>query len=107
VRDRDRTNWDFFWKKISDFFGDLTRSCSQRLGGTKKAKGVSSRPHHVCWAAAGAIAREYGPPTTIYNRFVRWARRGVWENLFRELAGQGRAADAQRDHGCSRHNESA
>ena len=23
----------------------------------------------------------YGPPTTIYNRFVRWARRGVWENL--------------------------
>ena len=30
---------------------------------------------------------EYGPPTTIYNRFVRWARRGIWENLFRELAG--------------------
>ena len=26
----------------------------------------------------------YGPPTTIYNRFVRWARRGIWENLFRE-----------------------
>src|SRR5258706_7517730 len=20
----------------------------------------------------------YGPPTTIYNRFVRWARRGIW-----------------------------
>src|SRR6187200_585435 len=37
----------------------------------------------------------YGPPTTIYNRFVRWARRGVWENLFRELAGSGRAADTQ------------
>jgi transposase len=37
----------------------------------------------------------YGPPTTIYNRFVRWARRGVWENLFRELAGNGRAADTQ------------
>ncbi len=37
----------------------------------------------------------YGPPTTIYNRFVRWARRGVWENLFRELAGGGRAANTQ------------
>ena len=24
---------------------------------------------------------EYGPPTTIYNRFVRWARRGLWEKL--------------------------
>jgi len=38
---------------------------------------------------------EYGPPTTIYNRFVRWARRGLWENLFRELAGCGRSADTQ------------
>ena len=24
---------------------------------------------------------EYGPPTTIYNRFVRWAERGIWKNL--------------------------
>ena len=32
---------------------------------------------------------EYGPPTTIYNRFVRWARRGIWESLFRELAENG------------------
>ena len=37
----------------------------------------------------------YGPPTTIYNRFVRWARRGIWENLFRELAGNGRSTDTQ------------
>ncbi|WP_271612241.1 IS5 family transposase, partial [Bradyrhizobium sp. CCBAU 21362] len=37
----------------------------------------------------------YGPPTTIYNRFARWARRGIWENLFRELAGNGRSADTQ------------
>ena len=38
---------------------------------------------------------EYGPAKTIYNRFVRWARRGVWENLFRELAGNGRSTDTQ------------
>jgi putative transposase len=38
---------------------------------------------------------EYGPPTTIYNRFVRWARRGLWEDLFRELAKAGRSADMQ------------
>src|SRR5690349_21660481 len=38
---------------------------------------------------------EYGPPTTIYNRFVRWARRGIWENLFRELARNGRSTDTQ------------
>jgi transposase len=38
---------------------------------------------------------EYGPATTIYNRFVRWAERGVWENLFRALAGKGRSTDMQ------------
>jgi transposase len=37
---------------------------------------------------------EYGPQT-IHNRFVRWAGRGLWEDLFRELAGCGRSADMQ------------
>src|ERR1700739_2873413 len=32
---------------------------------------------------------EYGPHTTIYNRFVRWAQRGVWERLFNDLASRG------------------
>jgi transposase len=38
---------------------------------------------------------DYGPPTTIYNRFVRWAERGVWERLFRALAQRGRSGDTQ------------
>ena len=38
---------------------------------------------------------EYGPAKTIYNRFVRWAERGVWERLFRELAMRGRARNVQ------------
>ena len=31
----------------------------------------------------------YGPPKTLYNRFVRWARKGVWERVFPELAAAG------------------
>ena len=38
---------------------------------------------------------QYGPPTTIYNRFVRWARRGIWESLFRARADRGRSTDTQ------------
>jgi len=38
---------------------------------------------------------EYGPYTTIYNRFTRWAERGIWENLFRALAERGRASAVQ------------
>jgi transposase len=28
----------------------------------------------------------YGPPTTCYNRFVRWRRSGVWDRLMEALA---------------------
>lgn len=38
---------------------------------------------------------EYGPRTTVYNRFARWARRGVWESLFRNLAARGRSTETQ------------
>src|SRR4051794_30221711 len=44
-------------------------------------------------AVTGRIAPEYGPPKTIYNRFVRWARRGIWERIFATLAGREGAAD--------------
>ncbi len=29
----------------------------------------------------------YGPKKTLYNRFRRWADRGVWERIFADLAG--------------------
>jgi transposase len=41
------------------------------------------------------VPPEYGPPTTIYNRFNRWARRGIWENVFETLAGRGRSMHTQ------------
>ena len=31
----------------------------------------------------------YGPPTTIYNRFHRWAARGIWRRLFTALVEAG------------------
>lgn len=35
----------------------------------------------------------YGPKKTLYNRFVRWAERGVWEDIFQALAGDEAAPD--------------
>jgi transposase len=32
--------------------------------------------------------REYGPYKTLYNRFVRWSRLGVFNCIFAELAGK-------------------
>ena len=35
----------------------------------------------------------YGPKKTLYNRFVRWAERGIWERIFSALAGGEDAPD--------------
>ena len=42
------------------------------------------------WADCADV---YGPKKTLYNRFVRWAERGVWERIFSALAGADEAAD--------------
>ena len=35
------------------------------------------------------VPSAYGPPTTIYNRYHRWARRGIWQRLFERMAAAG------------------
>ena len=36
---------------------------------------------------------DYGPRTTIYNRYNRWARQGIWRRVFERLAGTGGIPD--------------
>lgn len=38
------------------------------------------------WVDAPSI---YGPRKTLYNRFVRWALKGVWQDIFVTLASAG------------------
>jgi transposase len=35
------------------------------------------------------VPAEYGPATTIYNRYNRWSRRGLWQSLFEKVAATG------------------
>ena len=32
--------------------------------------------------------KEYGPHKTLYNRFIRWSRMGVFDRIFAELAAE-------------------
>lgn len=32
------------------------------------------------------VSSVYGPPKTLYSRFVRWSRLGVFAHIFRDLA---------------------
>ncbi len=38
------------------------------------------------WVDAPSV---YGPRKTLYNRFVRWAAKGVWTGIFHALASAG------------------
>ena len=38
------------------------------------------------WADAPSV---YGPKKTLYNRFVRWAAKDVWTDIFHALASSG------------------
>jgi transposase len=37
--------------------------------------------------------KEYGPHKTLYNRFIRWSRLGVFDRTFASLAEEGGAPD--------------
>ena len=37
--------------------------------------------------------REYGPHKTLYNRFIRWSRMGVFDRIFAALAAKGKKPD--------------
>jgi transposase len=49
------------------------------------------------WADCADV---YGPKKTLYNRFVRWAERGVWERIFSALASAGEADRLFIDSSC-------
>ena len=35
------------------------------------------------------VPPEYGPATTVYNRYNRWSQRGLWQRLFEHIAASG------------------
>ena len=42
--------------------------------------------HGLQWKDA---PKDYGPHKTLYNRFIRWSRMGVFDRIFMALAAQG------------------
>ena len=85
-------NRDLFWlsdeqfARISPHLPRNTRG-KPRVDDRRVISGIVHVLKSGCrWKDAPAC---YGPRKTLYNRFVRWAARGVWEGLFRALAEAG------------------
>ena len=52
------------------------------------------------------LPERYGPPTTIYNRFNRWRKAGVWDRLMDAIIAAIEARDGERAARAARdHNE--
>ena len=58
-----------------------------RRGAVGRSQGAQRRllaaAHRSPWAE---IPERYGPSTTCYNRFVRWAKIGVWGRIFEAIS---------------------
>ena len=81
---------DTQWARIAPLLPSNTRGL-RRVDDRRVLSGIV----HVIrsggrWADAPP---DYGPKKTLYNRFVRWANRGIWEGIFSTLAGAGEVPD--------------
>ena len=77
---------DAQFKRLEPFLPTDTRGVA-RVDDRRVISGiVQVLKSGCCWKDAGP---EYGPPKTLYNRFVRWRDKGVWEIAFVALAAAG------------------
>ena len=85
-------NLDYFWltetqfARLEPFLPTDTRG-KPRVDDRRVISGII----HVLksggrWVDAPEV---YGPRKTLYNRFVRWAAKGVWTDMFYALASAG------------------
>jgi transposase len=74
---------DAEWKRIEALL--------PRQPGPRSRRGDREFVNAVIWRVRTGVPwrdlpERFGAWQTIYNRFSRWAKRGVWERLFKELA---------------------
>lgn len=80
---------DHFWLSEAQFarLQPLLPTATRGVPRVADRRGISGIVHVLqsgCrWRDAPPV---YGPPKTLYNRFVRGARKGVWERVFAALA---------------------
>lgn len=80
----------FFWL-TKDQFAKIAPHLPTDTRGVKRVddRRVISGIVHVLKSGGrwtDAPRDQYGPHKTLYNRFVRWAEKGVWNDLFEALA---------------------
>lgn len=87
---------DFFWFSDTQW-ARIAPLLPTNMRGMKRVddrRVLSGIVHALkCGGRWADCADVYGPKKTLYNRFVRWSERGIWENIFSALAGAEDAPD--------------
>ena len=93
---------DFFWFSDAQWarIGPLLPTDTRGMARVDDRRVLSGIVHALRNGGRWAdCPREvYGPKKTLYNRFVRWAERGIWERIFSALAGGEDARPSQLFH---------
>ena len=77
---------DAQWQKLAPLLPPYVRG-KRRVDDRRVISGIVQVLRSGCrWSDAPL---EYGPRKTLYNRFVRWALKGIWEEVFAELSKAG------------------
>ena len=82
--------WDAAWSVIDPHL-PRGRPGKPRVDGRRVISGILHVLKTGCrWRDVPA---EYGPATTVYNRYNRWSQRGVWQRVFERVAASGAVPD--------------
>jgi transposase len=85
-------NRDYFWLSEEQFarLAPLLPTDTRGVPRVDDRRVISGIVHVLKSGGRWVDAPEvYGPRKTLYNRFVRWAARGVWTDIFHALASAG------------------
>lgn len=72
------------WRRIEPFLPRGRRG-AHRVDDRRVISGILHMLH--CGARWRDCPSDYGPYTTIYNRFNRWSRQGIWLSMFKAVTG--------------------
>ncbi len=75
---------DAEWRRIEPLLPRGRRG-AHRVDDRRVVSGIVHMLH--CGARWRDCPEAYGPYTTIYNRFNRWSRQGIWTDIFYALTG--------------------
>src|SRR5262249_60972933 len=71
------------WATIAPLL-PMVHTGPERQDDRRIISGIVHRLREGCrWRA---LPDQYGPYTTVYNRYNRWSKRGIWQGIFTALA---------------------